>query len=81
VVILADRFRRSGSRNPNRPDYLAAWWNVVSWDEVEARFNAANNAGGLTPSRKLEVERHPASGVVQVVGPRGLDDEAAVLKM
>ena len=24
-----------------RPDYLAAWWNVVDWDEVARRFEAA----------------------------------------
>jgi len=24
-----------------RPDYLAAWWNVVDWDAVAARFEAA----------------------------------------
>ena len=27
-----------------RPDYLAAWWNVVNWDAVAARFEAARSS-------------------------------------
>ena len=29
-----------------RPDYLSAWWNVVNWDRVAARYAAAK-AGSL----------------------------------
>jgi Fe-Mn family superoxide dismutase len=27
-----------------RPDYLAAWWNVVNWQEAEKLFNAGKSA-------------------------------------
>jgi Fe-Mn family superoxide dismutase len=29
-----------------RPDYLAAWWNVLDWSKIEARYAAAK-AGTL----------------------------------
>jgi hypothetical protein len=27
-----------------RPDYLAAWWNVVDWNAVAAKFEAARSS-------------------------------------
>ena len=30
-----------------RPDYLKAWWNVLDWNKIEARYAAAK-AGKLT---------------------------------
>ena len=29
--------------NNRRPDYLAAWWNTVNWDEINKRFATAQS--------------------------------------
>src|ERR687886_1965066 len=31
-----------------RPDYIAAWWNVVNWPEVAKRFQAVRGGRGAT---------------------------------
>jgi superoxide dismutase, Fe-Mn family len=35
--------------NNRRPEYLAAWWNVVNWDEINKRY-ASLKSGQLEPA-------------------------------
>ena len=35
--------------NNRRPEYLAAWWNVVNWDEINKRYESLKS-GQLEPA-------------------------------
>ena len=35
--------------NNRRPEYLAAWWNVVNWDEINKRYESMKS-GQLEPA-------------------------------
>jgi Fe-Mn family superoxide dismutase len=35
--------------NNRRPEYLAAWWNVVNWDEINKRYDSLRS-GKLEPA-------------------------------
>jgi Fe-Mn family superoxide dismutase len=41
--------------NNRRPEYLAAWWNVANWDEINKRYEALKSAKEHTPSSVVSV--------------------------
>ena len=56
-----------------RPDYLAAWWDVVNWDEVAKRFEAgaADRARCSPAARASSAPPSPAGSRPRLGGPRG----------
>ena len=64
-----------------RPDYMAAWWNVVNWPAIEARFNAVKyetyegRAAAPAPHRTLQRSPHPFMRTYDLIvigsGPAG----------
>ena len=55
-----------------RPDYLEAWWNVVNWDAVAARFEAARGSLRRNPPRsRTRSNPHMAASLAIRVGSHG----------
>ena len=51
-----------------RPEYLGAWWNVVNWDAVQQRFDAAKSAErGTDGSEGLSLGPVPRSAQLRIV--------------
>ena len=57
-----------------RPDYLEAWWNVVDWDAVAAKFDAARAVAGERNPPRSRARSNPhmaASLAIRVDSLRG----------